>query len=309
MHAVDLHIAERHKLAATSRGAGMGKSDGPSPVVQRRRLRGELRRIRQEANETQDQVAAVMDWSLSKLIRIENGSVGISTNDLKMLLNHYGITDDNRVDELVALAKAAKERSWWSVYGDIAPPRLIQFIEYESAAIVRRSFEPLLIPGLLQTEEYAREVIRQFNGRPPKDRLDALVAFRMKRQELLKRTVPPPWFFFILNEGVVRRVVGGNDIMQGQIRHLIELASQKNVTIEIVPFTAGVHRGMHGPFVVLEFPEAEDDDVLYLESPRGDLINRDDPEEILAYREIFEDLRGMSLGEGSVEFLRGLLDE
>jgi transcriptional regulator with XRE-family HTH domain len=287
----------------------MGESDGLSPAVQRRRLRAELRRIRIEMEQTQEQVAAAMDWSLSKLIRIENGSVNISTNDLKVLLDHYGIVDDRRVEELVALAKAARERSWWSVYRDVAPPQLVQFIEYQAAAMITRNFESLLIPGLLQTEEYARNVIKEFSGRPrpPKDRLDALVALRMKRQELLKRTGPPPWFFFILDEGVLRRMVGGKDVMDRQIRHLIELASRDDVTIEVVPFSAGVHHGMHGPFVILEFPEAEDDDVLYLESPRGDLIHRDDPEEIVAYREIFEELRHMSLAERSVEFMRGLL--
>jgi transcriptional regulator with XRE-family HTH domain len=290
----------------------MGESGGPSPVVQRRRLRAELRRIRlDEAKETQEQVASAMDWSLSKLIRIENGSVNISTNDLKVLLDYYGIIDDRRVEELVALAKVARERSWWSGYREVASPQLLQFIEYQAAAMITRNFESLLIPGLLQTEEYAREVINEFGGRPrpPKDRVDKLVALRMKRQELLKRTGPPPWFFFILDEGVVRRMVGGKDIMDRQIRHLIDLANRDEVTIEVVPFSAGVHYGMHGPFVILEFAEAEDDDVLYLESPRGDLIHRDDPEEILTYREIFEDLRHMSFGKDSVKFLRGLLNE
>jgi transcriptional regulator with XRE-family HTH domain len=290
----------------------MGKSDGPSPAVQRRRLRGELRRMRQEAGETQEQVAAAMQWSLSKLIRIENGSVSISRSDLKVLLEHYGIVDDARIDELLALGKAARERSWWSVYSDVAPPRLLQFVEYEAAARITRSFEPLLIPGLLQTEEYTREVIGKFDASEPKDRTDTLVALRLKRQELLKQDGPPPWFFFILDESVVRRLVGGREVMRGQIRHLIELASRRNVTIEIVPFSAGISRGMQGPFVVFEFPEAEDDDVLYLESTRGDWnwTSRENSEEILDYRVIFEELRGMSLGEGgSVEFLRGLLNE
>ena len=250
-----------------------------------------------------------MDWSLSKLIRIENGSVSISTNDLKVLLGHYGIVDDNRVGELIALAKAAKERSWWSVYSDVAAPKLLQFVEYEAAAMITRSFGPLLIPGLLQTEEYAREVVGEFSGKDPKDRLDALVALRMKRQELLEQGGPPPWFFFILDENAVRRLVGGQGVMHGQIRHLIELASRDNVTIEVVPFSAGINRGMHGPFMVFEFPEAEDADVLYLENPRGDWISREEWEEVLSYREIFEELRRMSLGEeGSMKFLRGLLD-
>jgi transcriptional regulator with XRE-family HTH domain len=288
----------------------VGRNDGPSPVVQRRRLRGELRRIRQETGETQEQVAAAMDWSLSKLIRIENGSVGISTNDLKVLLGHYGIVAGDRIEELIALARAAKERSWWRGYSGIAAPKLLQFVEYEAAAMITRSFQPLLIPGLLQTEEYAREVIGKVAEPMPKDDLDALVALRMKRHELLEKGGPPPWFFFILDEGVVRRMVGGQDVIHRQIRHLIELAGRGNVTIEIVPFSAGINRGMHGPFVVFEFPEAEDEDVLYLESPSGDLINRDDQEEIYTYREIFEELRHMSLGkEGTAEFLHGLLDE
>lgn len=288
----------------------MGKADGPSPVVQRRRLRGELRRMRQETGETQEQVATAMQWSLSKLIRIENGSVSISRSDLKVLLEHYGIVDDARIDELLALGKAARERSWWSVYSDVAPQRLLQFVEYEAAAMITRSFEPLLIPGLLQTEEYTREVIGKFDAHDLKDHTDSLVALRLKRKEVLEQDGPPPWFFFILDESVVRRLVGGPDVLRGQIRHLIELASRGNVTIEIVPFSAGINRGMQGPFVVFEFPEAEDDDVLYLESTRGDLINRDNPEEIVDYREIFEELRGMSLGEeGSIEFLRRLLDE
>jgi transcriptional regulator with XRE-family HTH domain len=287
----------------------VGQSDGLSPAVQRLRLRAELRRIRLEANQTQEQVASAMDWSLSKLIRIEKGSVGISTNDLKVLLSYYGIFDKDRVQELIALAKAAKERSWWRAYSNIASPQLLQFVEYQAAAMITRNFEPLAVPGLLQTEDYAREVIKEFSGRLKKDQLDELVALRMKRQELLKRTGPPPWFFFILDEGVLRRMVGGEDVMTSQLRHLIELSSRDDVIIEVVPFSAGVHRGMHGPFVIIEFPEAGDDDVLYLENPTSDLINRDAPEEILAYREIFEELRQKSLGKDSVEFLHQLLDE
>jgi transcriptional regulator with XRE-family HTH domain len=284
----------------------MGESHGLSPAVQRRRLRAELRRIRLDAGETQEHVAAAMDWSLSKLIRIENGSVGISTNDLKVLLGHYGVADD-RVEELIGLARAARERSWWRTYKDVASQQLLQFVEYEAAAMITRSFEPLLVPGLLQTEEYAREAIKEFSGRPSKDRLDALVSLRLRRQKLLDRTEPPPWYFFILDEGVVRHLVGGKEVMDGQIRHLIDLASRNNVTIEVVPFSAGIHRGMQAPFEILEFAETEDEEVLYLEG-RGDWSSREDTEEILVYREVFEELRRISLGEGSAEFLRGLLD-
>jgi transcriptional regulator with XRE-family HTH domain len=288
---------------------GVGDSDGPSPVVQRRRLRAELRKARQEAGFTQEQVAVAMDWSLSKVIRIEAGSVGISTNDLKALLRHYKLVDEARTAELVILARAARERSWWSVYKDVAPPGLLQLIGYESAAVINRNFEPLLIPGLLQTEEYARAVIRQLEERYPAEQVDTLVEIRMRRQELLDRA-DPPLLFFILDEAVVRRLVGGAAVMRRQLRRLTEIADSPNVTIEVVPFSAGAHPGIKGPFVVLEFPDAADDDVLYLESARGDLISRDVPEEILAYREVFEQLRTMSLGpEGSLIYLAKMADE
>jgi transcriptional regulator with XRE-family HTH domain len=257
---------------------------------------------------TQEQVAKAMDWSLSKVIRIENGSVGISTNDLKALLRLYQASDTERTDELVALAKASRERSWWSggAYRGVASQAVLQLIGYESAAFINRNFEPLLVPGLLQTEEYANIVIEEFEG--PRH-LETLVEIRMRRQDLLDRA-DPPLFFFILDEAVVRRQIGGKAVMRRQIQRLLEVADRPNVTVEVVPFSVGVHPGLKGPFVVIEFPDAEDDDVLYLESARGDLISRDIPEEVLARREAFEVLRKQSLGPGgSVNYLRKLADE
>ena len=136
-------------------------ADGGSPLVQRRRLRTELKKARQASGLTQDQVAGEMDWSLSKIIRIESASSGISANDLKALLQLYGVKDPGQVDSLLALARAARERSWWSAYRDVAPQPLLQLIEYESAAHVIRQFETMFIPGILQTEDYARAVIRE----------------------------------------------------------------------------------------------------------------------------------------------------
>ena len=244
----------------------MAASDDLSPVVQRRRLRIELRKARQDAEQTQEQVAAAMDWSLSKVIRIEAGNVGISTNDLKALLRHYKILDPVRTEELVALARAARERSWWSQYRDAATPQLLQLIGYESAATVRRNFEPLLVPGLLQTEEYAAALIKALDDRIPAARLETLVEIRLRRQELADRA-NPPLLFFILDEAVVRRLVGGKGVMRRQVRRLIEMTEKPNVTIEVVPFSAGAHPGLKGSFVILEFPDAGDDDVLYLGRP------------------------------------------
>jgi Domain of unknown function (DUF5753) len=250
-----------------------------------------------------------MDWSLSKIIRIEGGSVGISTNDIKALLACYQITDEDKIRTLVELARGARERSWWSVYADVANPRYLQYIEYETAAFTMRSFQPLVIPGILQTYEYAQAIMRQFAPYTSEGRTDALVDLRVRRQELLERP-EPPYFYFVLDEAVVRRMVGGQSVMRQQLRRLLELADRPNVSIELVPFSAGVHPGLEGSFVILEFSDAVDDDVLYLETNQGGMIKHDDQEEILTYREIFEQLRSMSLGPaGSMTYIGEIVSE
>jgi transcriptional regulator with XRE-family HTH domain len=287
----------------------MGVAGSPGPAVQRRRLRAELRRVRLEAGLTQDQVAEAMDWSLSKLIRVENGSVSISTNDLKAILQYYKITDDQRVAELIAMGRVARERSWWSEHRDIASRQTLQLIEYEAAAMISRNFQLSVAPGLLQTEDYARSVLQQNNPERTRDEIDALVGIRMHRQELIDRA-DPPLLFFVLDEAVVRRQVGGPAVMQGQLQRLIEVGAKPNVTVEVVPFSAGFHLGTLGPFVIYEFPDDADDDTVYLENQQGEFINRDNPDEILAYRERFEHLRQVSLGPGRTEsFLAELAEE
>ena len=271
-------------------------ADGASPLVQRRRLRAELRRARQESGLTQEQVASDMEWSLSKMIRIEGASTGISTNDLKALLRLYQITDTERTEQLTTLARAARERSWWGAYRDVAPPALLQLIEYESAASVVRQFETMFVPGILQTEDYARVVIQDYyDEMPASDRVAALVDLRVRREELLDRE-NPPHFSFILDEAAIRRLIGGQSVMRRQVSRLIEIAKKPNVTIEIVPFAAGLHSGMGGPFEVIEFADTLDEDVVFLESLRGDIVS-DDPEETLRYREAFERLGKAALDQ------------
>jgi transcriptional regulator with XRE-family HTH domain len=287
----------------------MGVAGSAGPAVQRRRLRAELRRVRLEAGLTQDQVAEAMDWSLSKLIRIENGSVSISTNDLKAILQYYKITDSERVGDLIAMGRMARERSWWSEYRDIASRQLLQLIEYEAAAMISRNFQLSAVPGLLQTEDYARSALEKNNPGRSREDVDALVGIRMRRQELIDRA-DPPLLFFVLDEAVVRRQVGGPAVMRGQLRRLIDVGARPNVTVEVVPFSAGIHPGTLGPFVIHEFPDDADDDTLYLENQQGEFINRDDPDEILAYRERFEQLRKLSLGpKGTERFLAELAEE
>jgi transcriptional regulator with XRE-family HTH domain len=272
-------------------------ADGGSPLVQRRRLRAELRKARQATDPplTQEQVAHEMDWSLSKVIRIESASSGISANDLKALLQLYGVKDSGQVDSLLALARAARERSWWSAYRDVAPTSLLQLIEYESAASVVRQFETTFIPGILQTEDYARAVIQDYyDERPGSERLRTLVDLRIRREDLFDADNRPS-FQFMLDEAVIRRLVGGSSVMRNQLRRLIEVANKPNVTVEVIPFSAGLHPGMNGPFEIIEFADPSDSDIVFLESPRGDIVS-DDPEETLKYREAFEGLAKAALG-------------
>jgi transcriptional regulator with XRE-family HTH domain len=250
---------------------------GPDPTVHRRRLRNELRKARESAGKTQRDVAKAMDWSQSKLIRIETGAVNISTNDLRALLAHYDI-DPARIDSLIDLARASREQPRWNIYRDVATPEYISFLGYESSASVVRNFEPLVVPGLLQTEEYAREVIGAVERGNPQ-RIDVLVDLRMQRQEIITRESPPE-LHFIMDEAVIRRVVGGPNVARRQLKHVLEITQYPNVTVRIVPFTRGMYPRLRVPYVLFEFPDPEDEDVLYLENPTGEFIVRENsPEE------------------------------
>jgi hypothetical protein len=186
---------------------------------------------------------------------------------------------------------------------------LVQLIEYESASFIIRNFQPMLIPGLLQTEEYATTMIQNLSPQSTAHEVSTAVELRMKRQQLLQQR-EMPLMFFIMDEAAVRRLVGGQEAMRRQIQRLLDESDKPAVTIEVVPFSAGAHPGMQGPFMLFEFPDAEDDDALYLEGPSESKWNRDDPEEISSFRERFEVLRELSLGpQGSVDLLRRLLAE
>jgi transcriptional regulator with XRE-family HTH domain len=275
--------------------------------VRQRRLRVELRKARDEAGLTQEQVADHLDWSLSKMIRIESGAVNISTTDLKALLALYSATEE-QTTELVALAKSARERAWWSGYKKILSAPYYELIGYESAASIIRQYHNMAVPGLLQTQDYAQAYVA---GMLPKERagdVEALVEVRMRRQEILEQD-DPAQFYFILDESVVRRLIGGSHVMRSQLRHLAELTTQPHITIEVVPFSAGVNPGLRGSFTLLEFPSPEDDDVLHLESPDSIRVTRDQQEAIVSYRESFEELREISLRpEGTAVLLNQLAE-
>jgi hypothetical protein len=249
-----------------------------------------------------------MDWSVSKIIRIEAGSTGISTNDLNALLRLYGITDRRRTRELVDLGRAARKQMWWSRYRNLLPPTYFKYIEYETSASIIRSYEPFFIPGLLQTKEYATKAGRLYRIARTEKLVQTLVEIRMKRQELLLDRSKSPLLFFILDEAVIRRLAGDTEVRHDQLEKLITIANSPKVTIEIIPFDVGLHRGTGENFSVLEFGPA-DNDVLYFESVRDAIYSHNESEEISTYRELFEDLRGVSLGpEGTINYLAKMAD-
>lgn len=282
----------------------MSDALGPDPAVHRRRLRSELRNAREAVGMTQRDVAVAMDWSQSKLIRIESGAVNISTNDLRALLGHYGV-DPVRINALIDVARAAREPTRWNIYKDVARPEFIAFLGYEASASIIRNFEPFFVPGLLQTEEYARTVLSVIHANNPQ-RVDPLVDLRMERQELLVRQ-PPVDLHFIMDEAVIRRMTGGRDVMRRQLRHLQNLVEDDpNVTVRIMPFERGMYPLQRVSYWLFEFANPEDEYVLFIEGSdivresTADEANRDSP---VYYLEVFYGLEQVVSREYTLELL------
>jgi hypothetical protein len=217
-----------------------------------------------------------MSWSVSKVIRIESGSVTISVNDLRALLRSYDVTDETRVEELVQIARLARGRSWLSPYKDVASDEYLAYLAYEEMAARSYNFQPVLVPGLLQTEEYATAIVQTIRGPKVPSRIEKMVELRISRQDKVFSRTDQFELYFLLDESAVRRTVGSAEIMRKQLERLIEFGDQENVTIAVIPFTAGFYRSIRVPFVVFEFSQPEDQAVLYLEYPNKEQIVRED---------------------------------
>lgn len=253
------------------------------PEVQKRRLRVEIRKLRKEAGLRQQDVASEMDWSASKLIRIENGSVKITPTDVRALLRHYGVNDEKRVAELVGMARSAKVDPW----ADLRPshsPDWLAYLDLEASASVIRNYESLFVPGLLQAEEYARSVYRVENLST--ELADQRWDGRLRRHDLHDED-QPPLMNFVIDEAVVRREVGGKAVMRRQLERLLENSAFRHVALQILPFGAGIYRSMGRSFVLLEFPDADDDDIVYFEDERGGTVIRDSADVTSEYSDAF----------------------
>lgn len=240
-----------------------------SPTVRRRRLARELARLREAAGLTIEQAAEAAGISMSHLSRVERAQVGIRLPAVKVLLSVYDADPETRA-YLIGIAKDATQRGWWHKYAGWIPLHYATFIGFEAEADQMWNYEPMAVPGLLQTEAYARAMFHAGASRLTDEEIAKRVEVRLQRQEILRRSEPPR-FWFILDEAVVRRQVGGPGVHADQLDHLVEVAKLPHVDIQVLPFTLGAHAGAPGSLVVLQFSEPTDPPVVYLETMVGDL--------------------------------------
>jgi len=250
---------------------GMARSSNPeqNPTLRARRLALELLRRREAAGLTREEAARQLEWSTSTIFRIETGRSRPQPGNVRVLLELYGVTGPER-DGLIRLAREARQPGWWHSFRDVLPNPYEVFIGLEAGAASIRNFEPVVVPGLLQTEEYARQMSRGGPRELDREDIERRVQVRIERQRILTRE-DRPRLWAVIDEAVIRRVVGGPDVMAEQLRHLIECAEQGETTLQVVPFSAGAHAGTTGPFITLDFPEPTDPSVVYVETLAGDL--------------------------------------
>ncbi|MEU4419326.1 helix-turn-helix transcriptional regulator [Actinoplanes sp. NPDC024001] len=266
-------------------------SDIEGPTLRRRRLGAELKRCREAAGLTQQDVSRHFEWHAAKVTRIETARVAVTPRDVRDLLTLYNVRDQGYREAMVELARLSRERTWWTDYRDILRPG--NFVGLEAAASAMRTWEPIIVPGLLQTEAYMRALIRTGRNLDPPHHIDRRVALRLTRQSRLGGDRPLE-LSAIIDESVVRRVIGGEDVMRGQLEHLIEAAKLPNVTLQIMPFSAGEHLFLGGSAALLEFRETTHLDVVYLEGIAGDYYE-EQPNEVARYRQEFERLSAKAL--------------
>src|SRR5215470_6560214 len=267
----------------------------PSPTVRRKRLGIELRRLREQAELTCEDVGQRLECSGTRISRMETGRISVRPGDVRELLEVYGVSGAE-ADSLVQLAREARRKGWWHTYGRVLPTWFEAYIGLESEAVRLRDFQSLVMPGLLQTEDYARAVLRAAPHAGSSAEIDRQVALRMERQKVLSQAAPPD-VWVVLSETVLRVHVGGPAIMRAQLRQLADVAERPNITLQVLPFATVAHVHPVSPFTMLEFSDAADPAVVYLEHLTGSLFLENE-DEVRRYRVIFDHLRAESLGTG-----------
>lgn len=259
-----------------------------SPTFVRFQLGAQLRRVREDAGVTAEQAAEVIEVSASTLRRIEAGRVGIKGPALNALLDRYGVTDAELRETLLSMAKTGKQRGWWAKYGDL-PSSYRQYIGLESAAEEVQNFETLVVPGLLQTPDYARAMMAEDPFEPSPDAVERRVAVRMQRQELI--TSGRLRLVAVLDEAVLHRQIGGPSVTAAQLTALLDAGKRWNVTLQVIPFREGAYASMLSSFHILNF--ADGPSVVYIEGLTGDLYA--EGEDVRRCTVVFNSLRAAAL--------------
>lgn len=237
--------------------------------MRRRQLGMELRRLREAAEKTIEEVAGHIDRAQSTVSRIETGKTGARPVLVRAMLDLYGVPEGPEREVLLALAKDAQRKGWWNEYDDVISADFERYLGYEGGAAGLRAYDNRAVPGLLQTPDYARACFRAGLVYDP-DEVERRVELRLKRQELLDRTDPLA-LWAIFDEAVLRRGTGDPETTRAQLKHLARMSRRPNVDIQVLPFGRGLHAGLDGPFTVIEFAEPTDPDVVHIEGPAGNI--------------------------------------
>jgi transcriptional regulator with XRE-family HTH domain len=261
------------------------------PTVRLRRLSGELRRLRDTSQLTREEVAQRTGINEATLYRLETARVRPQRRTLIGLLDLYGVEEPQR-SEILALSKQADEQGWLRPYHADLPNEYTAYISFEAEGRSVRNYESSFVPGLLQTEDYTRAVVRGVLPTSTTKEVHQRVRARIERQHVLTKERPLE-LWAIVDEAALHRLVGGAEVMTVQLRHLLAIAEQPHVTLQVIPFAAGAHPGMPGSFVLMDFPAAEDPSVVYIDSMAGDLFLEAEAD-IRRYEQIFDHLRAMA---------------
>jgi transcriptional regulator with XRE-family HTH domain len=280
------HVGREGTALSVSAPGGAAPAGGPT--VLRMLLGAQLRRLRDAAGITRDDAGYHIRASGSKISRMELGRVSFKERDVTDLLEYYGVTDLAEREKLVQLTREANATPWYQKFQDVVPDWFHVYVGLEEAAQLIRVYEVQFVPGLLQTEEYARAVVVQGSPGVDPDEVERRVALRMGRQKLLTRENPPR-YWVIMDEAALRRPMGGRDVHVAQIERLIDLVGEPNITLQVMPFRYGGHAADGGAFTIMRFPETDLPDVVYMEYLTG-AHYIDKPEEVERYAAVMERL-------------------
>ena len=279
------------------------------PTVRRRRLGSELRRLRESQSIKLEEVAERLGLAPSTLSRIETGKAPTRTAYLNSMLELYGVNDPSQRQVLMEMAREGHRKGWWTVWEGVLPTGFGIYVGLEAEAASLRVYEAQVVHGLLQTEDYARAVMTMVRRRQTPEEIDRLVALRMQRQEVLVRPDPLE-LWIILDEAVLRRMTMPADVMHRQLEYLCETCNWPNVTLQVLPFSSGLHPALGGPFAIIEFPERFDPDVVYSEGVTGQAYIEEREREVRARSEAFDLLRATALPPAdSLRLIRSIHSE